>query len=206
MMGYSFSFVVPTLDLDDEAMLERLHTLPFAAYPQMSNGVRLVSVVSEERNAYRAAGVALDGLKSCGLLVESIAIDFVTISDMSDRCDVSRETVRLWTTGARRKGFPDAVGEAGSSAVWDWARVFPWLKSERIAIDDLYDEEPLPAEIRAIHNGNLAKARMMSAAGWRSAGTVSRELTVKASTTRHSQHGSNPKHNWTDQRIARQAS
>lgn len=51
--------------------------------------------------------------------------DYVATPDIAKRCDVSRETVRLWSL---KPDFPVARGVVGNGIkIWDWATINQWL-------------------------------------------------------------------------------
>jgi hypothetical protein len=175
MTGFLFTVIAPNLEITNDSLHERLNNLPFSAEPAISNGVPQIEVCTDDLGPYRGAGRALDALQSLGLEIQNIAIDLVSISDIADRCNVSREAARLWATGERRSDFPTAYGQAGGSALWDWAAVYGWLaKQPGLAVDDLYSAEPLPADIRDLFNGRIAKHRMIGATGWEPAISIAR--------------------------------
>lgn len=73
--------------------------------------------------------------------VTGVVDEFVNVSEIAARVNVSRETVRSWASGARGPGgFPpphhvhgDATGK-GPMKVWRWADVNAWLVN--VGMDD----------------------------------------------------------------------
>ncbi len=80
------------------------------------------------------ARAARDIEKVPGLRAVGVACDnMVTLLDIAGRAGVTRETVRLWATGARGPGgFPAPVlTTRGGERVWDWEQVATWLREYR---------------------------------------------------------------------------
>jgi hypothetical protein len=70
------------------------------------------------------------GLRAIGVACDNI----VTLAGIADRVGVTREAVRLWTTGRRgRGGFPPPMmmTPAGEK-VWDWQVVAYWLAKSTV--------------------------------------------------------------------------
>lgn len=165
MTGHIFTLIVPNLDIENDAILDQIFELAIDAYPAVVNGVPQIEIHSDLSNAMRATGLAIDELRSLGLEVSSVSTDFVSVSDVAERADVSRETARLWSTGARRAGFPLSIGVVGASPIWDWADVYRWLCVNHLPVDESYSA-PLPRDTREVMNARLAMGRLKRAAGW----------------------------------------
>ncbi len=69
------------------------------------------------------------GLRAIGVQCDNM----VTAADIASRTGVSREAVRLWTTGQRGPGgFPKpALITTGGEKVWDWQQVAHWLAEQK---------------------------------------------------------------------------
>lgn len=77
-----------------------------------------------------------------GVTFFGIDLDLVGVSDIALRIGVHRETVRLWSVGARGPGdFPPPIGTVsgalreggrrtgrGNMRIWDWGSVNEWLR------------------------------------------------------------------------------
>lgn len=68
----------------------------------------------------------IPGLRAVGLACEEL----VTLLDIAQRVSLSREAVRLWSTGQRGPGdFPTpVVTTSGGERLWDWREVSKWLR------------------------------------------------------------------------------
>ena len=62
--------------------------------------------------------------------IKRFDLDLVSLSQIAERLDVTREAVRLWASGKRRDGFPTPFTSAGQSLLWAWSEVFDWLSPE----------------------------------------------------------------------------
>lgn len=75
-----------------------------------------------------------------------------------DAVDVSRETVRLWSTGSRRGHFPDRFAHVGSSQLRAWSEVYLWARDNGYELEDR--GVPLPLSLLERTNGKLAGSEM----------------------------------------------
>lgn len=95
--------------------------------------------------------------------------DLVSISDISRRIGVSRETIRLWVTGRRGPGnFPPPKGtvgggDRGSTKVWAWATVNAWLGEHYRLTDG--SEHLTPQQIAEI-NASVLRVHQPVDAEW----------------------------------------
>jgi predicted DNA-binding transcriptional regulator AlpA len=81
--------------------------------------------------AVHSAILAIEAIP--GLFVECIEHDdYVSISEIAERTNRSRETVRLWTASRRRSGgFPKVPeGFGGRHKFWLWSDVLEWLLAQ----------------------------------------------------------------------------
>ena len=69
------------------------------------------------------------GLRAVGVECDNM----VTLLDIAARAGVTRETARLWATGARGPGgFPGPIlTTRGGERVWDWEQVAIWVREYR---------------------------------------------------------------------------
>lgn len=103
------------------------------------------------------------GKNESGIKIKRIDLDLVSLSQIAERLDVSREAVRLWATGLRRKNFPGPFTSAGQSLLWAWSDVFNWLTEEEIQ-DTAH---PLPTNLIERSNGVYARDRKTADLGWK---------------------------------------
>lgn len=89
-----------------------------------------------------------------GLRILKVDLGLVSISDIAEELDVSRETVRLWTEGKRRSNFPVPFAQVGGSNIWTWSDVYEW--ASKYQKNSLPKYKPLSAAFAQSINGNLA--------------------------------------------------
>lgn len=59
--------------------------------------------------------------------------DWVTESEVAKRLEIKRQTVSLWTKGARRKSFPKPFMKLDDkSPLWKWREITEWLFNHKI--------------------------------------------------------------------------
>jgi hypothetical protein len=84
--------------------------------------------------AHAITSAARDIEKVPGLRAVGVQCDnMVNLAGIARRADVSREAVRLWSTGQRGPGgFPHAaIVSASGERLWDWLEVATWLERYR---------------------------------------------------------------------------
>lgn len=172
MNTYGFSAYVRGFDTTDDAQLLALSELDFDASVGGRDGNTIVDISIDARTPFQALSDAIAGIETCGLRANRIDFDLVTVSEIAERAGTNRESVRLWSVGKRRSGFPRPFATLGTSAVWAWSDVFPWLVSNGQQIDDLYEDRPIPTDVILRFNGNLARAREISSTWKDSSNTV----------------------------------
>ncbi|WDF34528.1 hypothetical protein PTW37_06420 [Arthrobacter agilis] len=155
------------LDLDNEEQIDVLYSAPFSALATISDGNCMIE--AEVEAVDEASAWSVFNRFMCDELgdvhVVRIDLDLVTITDLAERCDVNRETARLWSTGARRDNFPVPFTTAGSSKVWAWSDIYRWLLSAGKSVSDTYAAEPLSVNFIENHNGLVARRRSVTK-GW----------------------------------------
>jgi hypothetical protein len=114
--------------------------------------------------------------------VPRINEDLVSSADVANRTGVNRETVRLWSTGARGPGnFPLPRGRIGGgdrpgSKIWAWRDVDAWLRTRLLLELDPF--ESLAEEQAAEINARLANPTASYLVGLVAAGVGHRAATT----------------------------
>lgn len=161
---YEFSVQITDFDWADETQLLRLKSDQFTIIPFCSEGLSMFSI----ETSANAPELALKNLESFlrdqipQIGVIRIDPDLVSLSQISERLDVTREAVRLWARGERREGFPKPFTSAGQSLLWAWANVFEWLAPEEVK----GFARPLPIDLVERANGIYARNRITMSLGW----------------------------------------
>ena len=153
---FNVSIVLDRLELTDDTLDRVFHALPDAV-PANVGGVVTLSAPVSDSSAEAAAFQFIDTVAR--VLPEAVIVrldqDLVSISDIAERTERIRESIRLLVDGKRGPGqFPAPVGCVGDGIrVWPWESVLHWFK-ERLG-DDL-GERGVPMEVAAVVDACLA--------------------------------------------------
>jgi hypothetical protein len=103
-----------------------------------------------EPESVEAIVAGVRAVEATGLRVLRVdADDWVTLGDVAQRVERSRETVRLWALGRMGPGgFPPPLNPGRDTTFYSWAEVSRWL---RVSMG-----LPLPEEEPALVAANLA--------------------------------------------------
>lgn len=162
MESYALCVVVKGFDLDDEFQNAGLECLSYDAIVSRTGGVTRIDADIQAPSDIDALMQLISDLRSINVTVVRIDPDLVDVPEIAERLDVSRETARLWTTGARRSGFPDHYAIAGSTRLWFWADVHEWAARNR----EVSSDEPLASNAVEALNGAMAHLRAKHIDGW----------------------------------------
>ena len=155
MRVYSVIADVVWFDPDDLATLEALSRAPFPLVPQWVGSVASVGAEIKAENPESALSAFTDIVAGAGLEVVRFDLGLMSISDIAEELEVSRETARLWATGQRRDGFPPRFAHVGQSQVWAWSEVYEW--ATRHGFDLGASPQPIPLAAIERCNGELAE-------------------------------------------------
>jgi hypothetical protein len=161
---YEFSVHINGFDWSDEAVISKLVGDQFALVPFASEGLSMFRVATSAMTAEQALkGLRLflnDQLPQIRII--RIDPELVSLSQISEQIDVTREAVRLWARGERREGFPTPYTSSGQSLLWAWSQIFDWLSDEEVR----GLARPLPIDLIERTNGIYARERMTTELGW----------------------------------------
>lgn len=163
MEHYALSLVVKGLDLDDEFQNAGLECLSYDVIASRTGGVTRVDADLPAASAIDALMQVVADLRTINVAVVRVDPDLVDVPEISARLNVSRETARLWSTGARRTDFPEHYCVVGSSRLWFWSDVHEWATAASVATDE---DVPLPSNALEALNGAMAHMRSMNQEGW----------------------------------------
>ena len=141
---------VLNVDLDDEWTFEVIGArLSDLIWSSVDGRVKATLIASEAsmRSSDRVAMITHTSRRIVSALpdavIECLDEDLVSTSDIAARLNLSRETVRMYTTGARGPGcFPLPIatlgsGNRGGVKVWRWDQVNAWLS--QLGLQDDYE-------------------------------------------------------------------
>jgi hypothetical protein len=100
------------------------------------NGAVYLDFDREAISLEEAVISAIKSVKSASVDAEVARVapeNLVTESEIAKRLNKNRQTISLWTKGARRKLFPHPVMRlAEKSPLWNWSEVVSWLYKNKI--------------------------------------------------------------------------
>jgi hypothetical protein len=163
MSTYSLIAVVEGFDLDSEEQNAALDRLEYAAVVGMSGGIVTVDADVAAPSSIDAFNQLTSDLRAIGAHVVRIELELVTVAEIAERFEVSRETARLWTVGKRRGGFPAHYQHVGGNRVWAWPDVFAWAEMCEVPLEEY---PPMSREEITALNGALAHVRNARHDGW----------------------------------------
>lgn len=95
----------------------------------VQKGLLIAEFDREAVSFSRAVASACENVKDAGLRVERVEPDhLVSLSEIADRANLSRQAVFLYAKGERSSGFPAPAAKVTSKhPLWDWGEVSEWL-------------------------------------------------------------------------------
>ncbi len=128
---HTFSLVLDNVDFDADDFEDRFFEAGCDdALIAVIKETVILDFDREEKNLIHAIATAIRDVQSTGAQVIRVEPDpLVSVSDIAERIDASRQAVSLWTLGKRGPGkFPAPVVRVNSDTpLWDWTSVARWL-------------------------------------------------------------------------------
>lgn len=154
--AFNVSLVLEDVELTDQNLDRIFEVLPDAVPASIGGVVTLTAPI----DATNAEAAALHLIEVAGnVLPDAVAVrldqDLVSIPDIAERTERSRESVRLLVEGKRGPGaFPAPIGVVGDGIrVWPWASVVSWFQHQ---LGEDLGEQVVPAEVAAVVDAYLA--------------------------------------------------
>lgn len=163
MNAYQFALTVADFDLDDDFQNAAIEAFDYVAVVGRTAGITQVDVEIEAESAERALARVIADLRGIGVTTRRVDLDLVNTSEIADRLGKSRETVRLWSTGGRRQGFPTPYAVVADSQVWAWSDVYNWATENGVEVEDV---KPIPVDVAESFTGAVTRARAIAWRGW----------------------------------------
>ncbi len=130
MPTFKFTLLFEGVNIDDFEVLDRLvEAAPRVQWGEIDGEVH-ADVYTDAPSMRAALEKSVAAVRAAVPAARPVRIaeDLAAIPDVAKRCNVSRETVRLWTKDA---SFPPPRGIVGNGIkVWDWTVVNSWLREE----------------------------------------------------------------------------
>lgn len=156
---YDISLVVDGLTFADDELDRLFNVLPDALSSSVGGLVTISAPIEADGPEAACVGLA-DAITDVLTYVRVVRVDqdYVSIPDIADRTDRSRESIRLLVEGKRGPGaFPAPAGIiGGGSRFWPWSQVVAWFSTE-MGLDLGY--QGVPPETAAIVDARLAGIR-----------------------------------------------
>lgn len=162
MDSYALCVIVNGFDLDDEYQNAGLECLSYDALVSRTGGVTRVDADVAAPSAIDALLQLINDLRTINVTVVRVDPDLVDVPEIAERLGVTRESARLWATGARRSGFPSHYAVVGSTRLWFWADVQEWASRNGL----VEPEGVLAANALEALNGAMAHLRSKHLEGW----------------------------------------
>ncbi len=156
METYTVSLILANVELTDD-VLDDLFTAIEDVVPSSIDGVVKITAPVEASDDESAAFHLVDKIQA--VLPHAVAVrldqDLVSIPDIAERTERTRESIRLLVDGKRGPGgFPNPVGTVGDAIrVWPWAVVVEWF---RTALGEDLEERGVSPEAAAVVDACLA--------------------------------------------------
>jgi DNA-binding transcriptional regulator YiaG len=156
MTNFYFSTDIEWIDPEDRELEGRRSRAPCLMFPHWVGSASSLEVEIVATSGQSSLEIFHEALPMLGVEVRRFSLELVSISDLAHEIGVSRETVRLWSTGDRRDGFPARFTHVGASQVWAWSEVHTWAKARGYLPGD--GRVPVPVRELERANGQLAQA------------------------------------------------
>ncbi len=163
MNTYLVTAIVDGFDLDSEFQNTGIDCLDYEVVVSRTGGVTRIDAEIPAPAPLDAIVQLVNDLRTINVSVVRFDPMLVSVPEIAERCQISRETARLWATGKRRAGFPAPYTVIGSTAVWFWSDVCDWVTAEGREVDEC---TPVPSSIVEAMNGALAHMRHARREGW----------------------------------------
>ncbi len=138
MNEYEFTLIVDGLDLHDDDLMDRLFEAgcddaTFGAVDRVGHA----DFDREANSLAEAITTAIGDVESAGLEVRRVEPDeLVTMSEIAQRTNRTRESIRLHTKGLRGDGtFPLPYCGRERDRLWQWAEVAAYFGDDNAAAD-----------------------------------------------------------------------
>src|SRR5229473_2441913 len=134
MKTYEFTIIASGLDPDAPDFEDRFFEANCDdATIIVVKGKIVLEFHREARNFSHALASAIQDVTRAGAIVEHIEPDYlVSLSDIAERCSLSRSALSLFAKGERGERFPSPIARITSeSPLWDWVHVARWMYHRR---------------------------------------------------------------------------
>ncbi len=139
MKKFKFAIIASGVDSEGEDFEDLFYEAGCAdATLSVQKGVIIVEFNRRAGSFAEAVISACENVAATGARIKRVEPDhLVSLSDMAERCPVTKQAISLYSDGKRGAGFPNpAACVTSKHPVWDWSEVAEWL----------YQRQKLPFE------------------------------------------------------------
>jgi transcriptional regulator with XRE-family HTH domain len=114
-------------------------------------GLTIAEFAREAATLSRAILSAIENVRAAGAVVERVEPDYlVSLSDIAERCLLSKQAISLYAQGKRGMGFPPPSAKVTSGhPLWDWYAVADWLHKRTYVERDVVVNARILKEVNA---------------------------------------------------------
>jgi hypothetical protein len=128
-------------------------------------GLIVLEFAREAKNFAHALVSAVRDVRKTGATVRHIEPDYlVSLSDIAERCNLSRAAPTLFAKGERGQNFPAPIARvATDSPLWDWVEVARWMYQRgKLSLSTLVQAKIVSEANRALSetHGRLEDSRI----------------------------------------------
>jgi hypothetical protein len=166
MEKFEFTIIASGLDHTAKDFFDRFYEAGCDdATIAVVKGLIALEFEREAKNFAHALVSAVRDVQRAGATVVHIEPDYlVSLSDIAERCNLSRSATTLFAKGERGENFPVPVARvATDSPLWDWVQVARWMyKRGRLSFDSLLQAKMVRDANRALSetHGHLEQSRI----------------------------------------------
>jgi hypothetical protein len=141
MNKFEFAIIASGLDPEDEDFEDLFYEAGCAdATLSYQKGVIIIEFNRRADSFAKAVISACQNVAAAGAKIERVEPDhLVSLSDMAERCPITKQAISLYTDGKRGEGFPNpAACVTSKHPLWDWSEVAEWLyEHHKIPLGDV---------------------------------------------------------------------
>lgn len=164
MEKFEFAIIASGLDHADKGFFDRFYEAGCDdSTIAIVKGLIVLEFEREAKNFAHALVSAVQDVQKAGATIEHIEPDYlVSLSDIAQRCQLSRSALTLFAKGERAENFPAPIARiATDSPLWDWVQVARWMyRRGKISLDLLVQAKMVRDANRALsENEGLEQSR-----------------------------------------------
>lgn len=141
MNKFEFAIIASGLNPEDEDFEDVFYEAGCAdATLSFQKGAIIIEFNRKARTFGGAVLSACNNVAATGAKIERVEPDhLVSLSDMAERCPITKQAISLYSDGKRGEGFPNpAACVTSRHPLWDWSQVAEWLHAHhKISLEDV---------------------------------------------------------------------